>query len=178
MKRTISLVVIATIMLILCACGKQQETEQPTAAILASSLISREEGEAILEVALEVTQPDREIPPGASQCAYSTDDDMFLIITVTQNALLSEQHLKFGGAKNIFRELIDFQKEDAPEDMLPAKGIGEEAYYIDLAHTNQWTLHILQSDLMIAVHLSGHGDKDWIIEKLGQLGSLAVGNLK
>ena len=164
-------------MLTLCACGKEQGNEGPGKVILASSLISLEEGRDITGVEFELIQADKEIPPGASQCAYSSDD-MFLIITVTQDALMSESGLKHGGVKKYFQELTSFQQEDAPEDILPAKGFGDEAYYIDLAHTNKWTLYILQNKYMIAIHLSGNPDKDWTIEKLAQLGRLALDNLK
>lgn len=175
MRKSVLLVVV--IVLALCGCGKQQTENPPPEIIQASSLISLEAAMDILGTTLVVFQPDKEIPPGAIQCVYDSEDVM-LTFSITQDALLSGLNLEYGGAKNGFQELVKYQKEDAPEDILPAKGIGDEAYFIDLAHTDQWSLHFLRKDHFVSIHLFGPGDKEWTIGKLSKLGKVADENLK
>lgn len=189
MKNKLFLVAIAVLLLMLCACGESakndgqsdstsdaQKGKAPKEIIMASSLISQDEAENILGTSITTAQPDKEIPPGAIQCVYSSDDIM-LQVSITQDDLLSGLNLEFGGAENIFRELVDYQKLDSPDYIFAAENIGDEAYIIDLAETNRWSIHILQDGYLIAIHLSG-GEKEWVWEKLKEAGKLAVKNLK
>ena len=190
MRKRISLLIVTAFLFILCACGAfvgegespastpldSREEKAPEEVILASSLISLGEAEGILETKLEALEIDKEMPGGKLQCVYSNDKIM-LQIFITQNALMTELNLEYGGAKNTFNELVKFQKEESSDYIFEVGNIGEEAYFMDLAETNRWSLHILRSDHMITLHLDGDEEKEYIWEKLEEAGKLSVQNL-
>ncbi len=187
MKKLLSLLIAAVFLPMLCACGTpavdspslpqdSQEGKRPERVITASSLISLEEAEGILQTKLEVMEMDKEIPGGKLQCVYANDEIM-LQIFITQDALMSGLNLEYGGAENTFNELVKFQREDSPEYIFEAGDLGEEAYFMDLAENNRWSLHILQRGCIISLHLDGTEEKDCVWEKLEEAGRLGAKNL-
>lgn len=149
---------------------------------MASKLLSRDEAEAILGVELETIEMDKEIPPGAIQCLYESQD-YSLNFNILQDALRSETGLKYGSsAREVFHILVDFQKEESPEgaSITLVEDLGDEAYFMDLAEADNWSLHILEGDYNMTISLFSYGNEDnnWIMGKLRESGQQMVTNLR
>lgn len=160
----------------------ESEKEYTQDIIMASELLSKEDAEKIFGVGMETTEKDKELPQAAIQCVYQSDD-YILNFYIRQDALRSDYDLEYGvNPRGTFRVLVDYQKEESPEDIVEVMtdGLGEEAYFIDSGATDDWSLHILEGDYEITVSLFSYGDKDndWIRGKLLECGDIIVKNLK
>ncbi len=154
----------------------KKEAKLSKDVIAASSIISLQEAEEVLQMKLEALEIDQKMPAGKMKCVYGAGSVNFQVF-ITQDALMTGLNLKYGGAKNSFYELVKFQKKDSPNHIFEVKNLGEEAWFMDLAETNQWSLHILQSGYLIMLQLDGFGDKEQTWQKLKDAGELAVKKL-
>ena len=187
MNRKFICILLVIFILGLVACGAPADSEKDSsidsadgdtpAIITATSLVSIHEAEMLLGSGTTLSQDDKEVPPGTMQCVYESGDVM-LVVGVTQDALISGLNLENGGAANMFKELIEFQKADAPQDMFEVSGFAGQAYIIDLAQIDHWSLHALQDGYLVAVHAYGIHDKDETWALLEAAGKIALENLK
>ncbi|MGI6751578.1 MAG: hypothetical protein ACOX4U_03045 [Anaerovoracaceae bacterium] len=148
----------------------------PADIIQPSSLISLNEAGEILKTELKAIEVDNEMPGGALNCVYDSEDNL-LQIFIRQNSLMKGLNKEFGGTENYFNGMVSFQKEESPDFILEIENLGDEAYYMDLAETNRWSLHILKSGYVVELYLDGNGTKDWKLDILKEAGELAIKNL-
>jgi len=88
----------------------------------------------------------------------------------------------------MFRNFVEgyHNKEEWKDSIITVDGIGEEAYLTDMTGLKRWSLDILQSGYRISMiitynplkHKSFDGENEWKVEKLKELGELAVERLK
>ncbi len=175
MKKKLFLICAAILLLGLFACSEPPANEGND-VILPSSLISLDEAEEVFEEEFKAIEIDNEMPGGALNCVYDSGDNLFQIF-IRQDALMTGLNKEFGGAENYFNELVNFQKEDSPDFIIEVENLGDEAYYMDLAETNHWSLHIIKSGYVVELFLDGSGTNDWKLDMLKDAGELAVKNL-
>ena len=124
---------------------------------------------------------------GFSKCVYNSEAYMYQIF-LYQDALLSERVLENANTEWVFRNLVEGYKDnkDWQNHIIPVEGIGEEAYLTDMTGREMWTLSVLQSgyriDMIITYNPAKHepydGENEWKVEKLKELGIIAVNRLK
>ena len=195
MKKILNLVLIGVLCLTLVGCGSVDNDngndEKASKLINCSSLITSEDVGGVLDVDIidnesEIDLEDR--VGGYSKCVYSSEAYMFQIF-LYQDALLNETAIKndINTAKG-FRNLVEGynNKEEWRDYIITVNGIGEEAYLTDMTGLERWTINILQSgyriDMIITYqplkHTPFEGENEWKVEKLKELGKLAVEKLK
>ena len=199
MKKTLALILILLLSLtMLTACGNQEtdnkssdNNNKTSKLIKASSLITSEDVGRILNVDMLNNEDDvidlEDELGGYSQCVYNSEPYMYQIF-LYQDALLNEKALKNGGTVWGFRNLVDGykNKEEWRDYIIKVDGIGEEAYLTDMTGLERWTLNILQSgyriDMIITYnplkHKAFEGENEWKVEKLKEIGKLAVERLE
>lgn len=190
MKKKISILLIVLLIFALSACGGTPPKEKDSASkpgdsankessadlILPSSLISLDDASKILAAEMKIIELDKEMPGGALHCVYDSGSNLFQVF-IRQDALMKGQNKEIGGAENYFKEMVKYQKESSPKFITAVENLGEEAYFMDLAETNRWSLHILESGYLVELFLDGDGAKDWKLDLLNKAGELAIKNL-
>lgn len=190
MKKKISILLIVLLIFGLTACGGTPPKEKDSALkpgdsaskessanlILPSSLISLDDASKILAAEMKIIELDKEMPGGALHCVYDSGSNLFQIF-IRQDALMTGQNKEFGGAENYFKEMVKYQKESSPKFIAAVENLGDQAYFMDLAETNRWSLHILESGYLVELFLDGDGAKDWKLDLLNKAGELAIKNL-
>ena len=156
-----------------------------------SSLITREDVGQILGV--DMLDDENEIIDledrlgGYIECVYNSEAYTYQIF-LYQDALLSKDTIENGGTAWVFRNFVDgYNNNEKWRDyIITVEGIGEEAYLTDMTGMERWSLNILQSgyriDMIITYNPLNHtpfdGENEWKVERLKELGKLAVKRLK
>ena len=176
--RRILWLLIALVMLSLCACGAPAdnpgdaplETENASpggsatvGVIEPAALISKEGAEIILGVSLDTVQTSEQETVGLKQCLYESEGH-FLQISLTQQAMMPAEQRQT--PESLYRAIVENF-----EDAVQVDGVGDEAYFATPG------LHILEDGYYILIAI-GNLDDETNREKLAEAGRLAVENLK